>query len=275
MDPVNEVANLSPNGNPSGQFIPLTQVFFTTARGKVWEYRFLQSSMLWREISPLGRHRRYFYDDRQLLLGASLGYPRKNIDDPNDTGLYDHPRDNLNNLFFFNLWDDDGNLIQEIDANGMVTTRTYGGNSRLLSVYPGAAHYGLGGDWRQHFGEDGFLFCAYEPAGANLENLPAYVSAVSLDASVVPTHSNFEANNLALLSTQVLDGVVSSDPDRPSPRRHIGQWTSTAQAMEFQIELTASQAFNLSLYTHALDQLTAPAPPWIIRSSLVETSSSP
>ena len=39
----------------------LTQVLFTDARGKVWEYRFLNNTMLWREIDPLGHNKRYYY----------------------------------------------------------------------------------------------------------------------------------------------------------------------------------------------------------------------
>lgn len=137
-DPVNEVANLSPVSSPgTGEFIQLSQVFFTTARGKVWEYRFLPSSMLWREISPLGHQRRYFYDDRQNLLGSSEGYGRKNLDDLTDTGNHEHPRDNQNNMFRYYAWDQKGNLLQEIDANGLVTTRTYGDHSLPVMVYPG------------------------------------------------------------------------------------------------------------------------------------------
>jgi YD repeat-containing protein len=51
-EPIEEV--LSHYAPPTHPILELTQVLFTDARGKTWDFRFLPNSKLWREIAPRG-----------------------------------------------------------------------------------------------------------------------------------------------------------------------------------------------------------------------------
>jgi hypothetical protein len=116
----------------------------------------------------------------------------------------------------------------------VVDKRTYtvDENSRLTCLYRGQAHANLGGDWRQHFCQDGYVFCAHGEAGADLERLPDYVSAVTKDGDMDTVQTDTTELHV-VHSIQVLEGVQPDEDDRLTSLRRIGRWTSALSRQSY------------------------------------------
>jgi len=223
------------------------------ARGKTWEFRFDVSGNLWREIDPLGHHRRMYWDPQQQLLYNSDGYASQ-IDNR------DGPRDNANNRFRRRVTNTQGALLFEVDAAGLVTAYTRDEAQRITSVTPGHATLAVQGNWFGTFGQEGYVLCSFEDASADVVQLPAYVSSSGIlnggTGGVDPfVRAHGSAQVASLMDPRTPVGRVPGSPDRATFQRGIGFWRATGSApkFSFRIPLEEDQSFNLTLYTHSAD----------------------
>ncbi len=237
------------------------------AEGHDWDYRFDLFGNLWRILDPLNHTKRLYWGDQQQLLYISEGYSY-NIDDT--LGPWDNPF----NRFQRNVYDSLGNLVASIDANGVITQMEYGieedepntvpdSQARLVAVTPARATLAVGGEWFDHFGKDGFLMCSALDTSDDLWQPPAYVSGPILPGEtddsdpferalpVIPTHR---------LDTRAPWIRMPGDPPRDTYRRTLGQWKSQRvddvdnTSFTFRIPIGTTGAFNLSFYTHCVEQ---------------------
>src|SRR5262249_49196648 len=98
--------------------------------------------------------------------------------------------------------------------------RTYDSNRHVLTEYPGQMHLGIQGNWKTHFGGDGYLLCAFDDGGNDVSSLPSYVSSVSLGtaARVASTDDAAFMDPRALMAPSAA-ALASGDRvlARPSP----------------------------------------------------------
>lgn len=220
------------------------QTTLTDARSLVWRYRFDQAGNLWRIIDPLGHIRRYYWDAEQALVYACGGFPN---------GASLGPRDNPNNSYWRSVYDEAKNLLLAADATGLVTQYEYNEQDLVTRVHPGRAHLGIQGNWRDHFGQDGFVLCSFLSAQEDVASLPAYVQGISLtgDRKHLDADVGVTNNWRKLMDPRVPDQGSST-------RRECGFWHKVSQQgqdAEVQVTLSLEEAasFNLSVYSNSAD----------------------
>jgi len=222
------------------------QTTLTDARSLVWRYRFDTAGNLWRIIDPIGHQRRFYWSPEQALLSASGGFA--NVA-PEPLG----PRDNHNNSYWRTVRDEFGNILLSAEATGLVTQYEYDEHNRPLRVHPGRAHLAVQGNWRDHFGDEGFLLCSFLSENQDVTSLPDDVQSVSLVGDRKHLEPSVGVNNnwRKLMDPRIPD-------DGSSSRREGGFWHKVGQPgqvaeVQVSISLKGPASFNLSVYSNSAD----------------------
>jgi RHS repeat-associated protein len=235
------------NGSHETRYMNSTTV--THPDGAVFEYRFEDNGRLWRVVMPSGHIKRYFWSPQQHFLYCSEGFPLFK------TGNTYGPYDNIRNRVTARTVNTEGDVLQSIDSNGIISTFDYDSEGHLLSSHPGQANQGVQGNWPEYYGEDGVILCAFNEDDSDVYEAPSYLNS-SLGTAI--TNGDGSGGDLFTRANHnavdLLDGRAPIKGDG-STTQGIGHWTHTsaAEVFQFAINLTQTQSFNLSIYTHSAD----------------------
>jgi YD repeat-containing protein len=226
----------------------------TVPDGSIFEYRFDPAANLWRSIFPSGHIKRFFWNNQQRFLYASEGYQLQY----HYTMTLHGPADNMHNKFTRHTVNERGDNICTVDSTGIGDTFTYDSEGRLLSKHPGQVNQGVQGAWEGHYGEDGIILCAFNADDSDIYRAPSY-----LNSSISTAITNGDGVGGHLFARDNFDTPKVIDPRAPvlgdgSIKSAVGHWKQSGSAapgadFQFSINLTSSQAFNLSLYSHSAD----------------------
>ena len=136
----------------------------------------------------------------------------------------------------------------------------YDSSYRLVSSYNGQADIAVQGNWVNEYGKDGYLLCAWNSDSSDVSSLPSYVSSVTPTGV---TKTNYNVDSYTGLPVVMMDPRAPVCPDAStSPgtqKRGVGLWSNTGSSSSpgtftTTIDVSAPTSFNLSLYSHALNQ---------------------